>query len=267
MPTFGICAGPEQTPAMQRAGFDYVEGNSQAYFRGKMDDAAFAADGGLDSYAKASVLPMPACNMLVPGDVAIVGDAGRVDPEAWRAYIGRLLRRAGEAKVETVVFGSGAARGVPEGWDREAAKGQILEFLRYAGPLAEEAGVVIAIEPLNRGECNILNGVAEASGYAKEVASPGVRVLVDSYHSWLEDEQAADIAANIDLVRHVHVADKDGRVAPGESGDVVAKYHEFFGVLKRGGYDGRISIEGKVDFDAEALRRTLGFLKEQWAAA
>ncbi len=264
MPTYGICTGPDQSHAMREAGFDYVEGNSQAYFRGKMDDAAFAEDGGLVSYAGGAGLPMPVTNLLVPGDVPVVGE--RADANVAKKYIERLLRRAGEAKVDTVVFGSGAARGVPEGFDRERAKGQILDFLRYAGPLAERAGVTIATEPLNRGECNILNGVAEAMEYVRAVKSPGVGCLVDSYHSWREDEPLADIVA-AGRIAHVHVADRDGRLAPGGGGATPEMYRAFFGALKQLGYDGRISIEGKVDFEVEALRRTLGFLKEQWSAA
>ena len=265
MPTYGICAGPEHTHALREAGFDYVEGSCQAYLRAVEDDDAFA---GLGAYAGDSALPIPACNLLLPGEIVIAG--GGADLGAASAYMERLLRRAKEAGVDTVVFGSGRSRRVPEGFDRDKAKGQILDFLRDAAPMAEAAGVTIAIEPLNRGECNILNGVAEASGYAREVGSPGVKVLVDSYHSWLEDEPPAEIEADVGLIRHVHVADKEGRVAPGESGgggDVAGRYREFFGVLKRGGYDGRISIEGKVDFEVDALRRTLGFLKEQWDRA
>ena len=262
MPTFGICASPDKSAAMKEAGFDYVEGSCQAYFRATEPDADWR------SYAAGSALPIPACNMLVPGNLKIVGP-GR-DAAALHDYIARLLERAGEAGVETVVFGSGGARGIPDGYGRDKARDDILAFLRDAAPIAVRHGVTIVAEPLNRGECNVINGVAEAMNYVQAVASPGFQCLVDSYHSWKEDEALSDVEAATGHIKHVHVADRDGRTAPGESGgggDVAAMYRDFFAVLKRGGYDGRVSVEGKVDYDVEALRRTLGFLKEQWAAA
>ena len=264
MPTFGICTSPDHSAVMKEAGFDYVEGSCQAYFRATEPDVEWR------SYAADCALPIPACNMLVPGHLKIVGP-GR-DAAALHDYIARLLERAGQAKVETVVFGSGGARGIPDGYPRDGARDDILAFLRDAAPVAVRHGVTIVAEPLNRGECNVINGVAEAMEYVRAIASPGFKCLVDSYHSWKEDEPPADVEAAMPSIKHVHVADRDGRTAPGESGggggggDVAAMYREFFAVLKRGGYDGRISVEGKVDYDADALRRTLGFLKEQWAS-
>lgn len=262
MPSFGICTSPENSAALQAAGFDYVEGNCQAYFRGKESNDDYP---GPDAYCGDSVLPIPVCNLLVPGDLRIVGPDR--DSAALHDYMKNLLHRASQAGVDTVVFGSGAARGIPEGFSRELAKEQILDFLRDAAPMAERQGVTIVAEPLNRGECNILNSVGEAMGYVQAVGSDGFQCLVDSYHFWLEEESLGTLENAMGSIRHVHVADRDGRVAPGESGDVAGMYREFFAVLKRGGYDGRISVEGKVEFEEAALQRTLGFLKEQWSAA
>ena len=259
MPAFGIVAGPDSTPAMKSAGFDYLEGNCQAYFKG--DDADHDPAG----YRDDSALPIPAAAMLLPGDLKIVGPDR--DPRRASVYMRRLLERAGRMKVDLVVFGSGRSRGVPDGYDRDAARGEILDFLRDAAPHAHAAGVTIVVEPLNRGECNILNGVAETMTYVRDVDSPAVACLVDSYHSWKEDEPLADVEAAMPWVKHVHVADRDGRTAPGGGGATPEMYRDLFAVLKRGGYDGRISVEGKVDYDAEALRRALDFLRDQWSAA
>ena len=63
---------------------------------------------------------------------------------------------------------------------------------------------------------------------------------------------------------HVHVADKLGRVPPGESGNT--DYRPLFQILKAGGYDSLISVEG--NFPEAMIRerggRILDFLKQQW---
>ena len=62
-------------------------------------------------------------------------------------------------------------------------------------------------------------------------------------------------------IRHVHVSDKT-RVAPGESGK--DDYRPFFAVLKRGGYDGLVSVEANgFDNIAGMGPRVLSLLKRQ----
>ena len=262
MPTFGICTSPDNAAVMAEAGFDYVEGSCQAYFRGREGDDAFA---GLDAYRDDCPLPIPTCNLLVPGDLKIVGPDR--DAAALHEYMANLLRRAGAAKVEKVVFGSGAARKVPDGVDREKARKQIIAFLKDAAPMAERAGVTIVIEPLHRGECNIINTVGEGMDYVRAVGSERVKILVDSYHFWVEKEPLANVrAAGKDLV-HVHVADEKGRLAPAPDGEGPERYHSLFSTLKQIGFDGRISIEGKVDFEPDALRQTNEFLRDAWRDA
>jgi len=61
----------------------------------------------------------------------------------------------------------------------------------------------------------------------------------------------------------VHVADKDGRVAPGLSGK--ADYRQFFRVLKQGRYEGTVSFEGTAMTDfAVTAPKVLEFVKKQW---
>ena len=65
------------------------------------------------------------------------------------------------------------------------------------------------------------------------------------------------------FIKHVHLADEQGRVAPGVSGN--SDYRPFFRVLKNGGYDGNISIECKVT--PEQFESVLAYLKREWAEA
>ena len=135
-----------------------------------------------------------------------------------------------------------------------------------AAPIAQANGVTLVAEHLNRGECNVINSLAEAMAYVREVSHPNFQCLVDSYHFWLENENLDDLRAAMPQVRHVHLADKEGRVPPGEGGK--SDYRPFFAELKRGGYDGPMSVESPEFKDvAGAGPRVLAFVKKQWAEA
>ena len=256
---FGICTTIEKSAAVRDAGWDFIEESVQGLLQGLEPDERWT---GRDR-AAASALPILSANMLVPAALKVTGPD--VDPERLAAYMRTVLRRADALDVRTLVFGSGGARNVPDGFPCDTAAEQITEFVRTSAAVAAEYGVTIVIEPLHRGECNIINSVAEAMKYVVAVGHPNLQCLVDSYHSWTEDEPLDDVRLAMPSIRHVHVADKTGRTPPGESGE--SDYRPFFRVLKDGGYDGLISVEPK-SFDVPAAgRRVLNFLRNQWDAA
>jgi sugar phosphate isomerase/epimerase len=258
---FGICTSLDNAATLRSTGWDYVEESVQSLLKGQAPDEQWE---GL-ARARSSPLPVPAANLLVPAALKITGPG--VDSEALTQYIARVTARAKRVGIEILVFGSGGARNVPEGFDRGQAAKQIKAFLRTCSAAAAKDGVTIVVEPLNRKECNIINSVAEAMQYVSAVAHPNIRCLVDTYHLWLEDEPLENVQRAIGQIAHVHVADREGRVAPGESGK--EDYRPLFRILKRGGYDRRISVEG--NFPEPAIRergaRVLDYLKRQWQEA
>jgi len=258
MPLFGICTGVENAGVVKSAGWDFIEGNVQGVLMGDKDDGAWEASGWKEKL-KGAELKMPAANCLVPGALKIVGpeaDLGKL-----KGYMRNVLRRAEEVGMETLVLGSGGARNVPEGFEREAAREQILEFARMSAEVAAAHGVTIVLEHLNRKECNIVNSVEEELEYVRALRHPNFMGLVDTWHWWLEGEGLGIVEEALPWVRHVHLADKEGRVAPGQGG---GSYREFFGVLKRGGYEGRISVEAEFVGGLGTAGEVLGFLKREW---
>ena len=111
----------------------------------------------------------------------------------WTTTSAAATERATELDGEIIVFGSGGARHVPEGFSRKRAHDQILEFLEAAANYARRHGLVIAIEPLNRSETNMINSIAEAVQFADELMQPEIQVLVDFYHQMLEAEAFDEI--------------------------------------------------------------------------
>ena len=256
---FGICTGPSNAAAVQAAGFHYIEASVQSLLEGLKPEAEWK---GLE-VATACPLPTPAANVMVPGSLKITGPDA--DLNKLRPYMQTVLERAHKTRTTIIVFGSGGARNVPEGFDRARAKQQIIDFGKMLAPIAQANGVTVVVEPLNRKECNIINTVAEAMEYVRAVNSPALQCLVDSYHSWLENEPLASVREHLGAIKHVHVADKEGRTPPGESG--TSDYREFFGMLKQGGYAGLISVEASSFDIAGAGQRVCEFLQKQWKEA
>ena len=185
-------------------------------------------------------------NSFIPADLKVTGPD--VDKVRLDNYLAAATERAAELRGEIIVFGSGGARGVPEGFSRERAHDQILEFLEAAANYAGKHGLVIAIEPLNRSETNVINSIAEAVQLADELMQPEVQVLVDFYHQMLENEPFDEIVRAGERIAHVHVADTD-RLYPG-SGKY--DYGRFAKSLADAGYNKRVSVECNFrDFDKE----------------
>ncbi|HTL27570.1 MAG TPA: sugar phosphate isomerase/epimerase family protein [Tepidisphaeraceae bacterium] len=257
---FGISTSVEDSAAVKAAGWDFVEECVQTFLQGETPDAEW---NGMERLGK-SALPVPAANMLVPGSIKITGP--QADLEKLRQYMTRVITRAAKTGTTMLVFGSAGARNVPDGFDRKKAREQILAFDRMSSDIAVKHGVTLVAEHLNRGESNIINTVAEAMEYVRAVNHPNFQCLVDSYHLWLENDSLENLRAAMPWIRHVHLADKDGRVPPGESRK--SDYRPLFKVLKEANYDRLISVEspGWKITESDAAR-VLNFIKKQWQEA
>lgn len=253
---FGVCGSPVDGPWMKAAGADFIEAHVQAFL--KPMDTAWTPEVAPEALA----LPVDAYNCFLPGNLPVVGPAVNLD--AVRSYVERACARARQMGSSVIVFGSGGARKVPDGWPREKGEEQLVESMRVIGPVAKAAGITVVMEPLNRGETNLLNSTAEGLGYIRRAAAPGIAILADFYHFTLEKEPLDDLDRAGPLLAHVHMAEPVGRIAPGPA---MTDYRPFFHRLKAIGYDARISLEcGWKDIRTQ-LGPTLEFLRKDWKAA
>jgi len=251
----GVCASLDHIGLLEKAGYDYIELGLASLeplaekdfreLRRKIEDSAIKAE---------------AFNGFFPGNIKLVGET--VDRQKIQDYLDKMVERAAQLGGKVIVFGSGAARAVPEGFSKERAWEQLVDFLKLADPVAERYDITIAIEPLRVQECNIINTVREGLALAKAVGRPHIRLLADTYHMAFQQEgMDAIIEAGGEYISHIHVANPDGRVYP-KSGDGV-EYGALFDALKKIGYEGRVSIEaGTKDLakdieDAMALWKRL----------
>ena len=255
---YAVCTNdPAVIADAREAGFDYVEASVPNLVRPFDPEEAF--EETLASYLAAG-LPIESTNLFLPRELRCTGpDAQPLDRLA--EYAETVFRRLARAGVPVVVFGSGGARKLPDGWPKEKADEQFVALLSRIGPLAEKHGVKIAVEPLARVECNYINTVDEGAALARASGSPAVGVLADSYH-WARNEETAEtILAAKGVLFHAHLATMPNRKAPGmESYDFVP----FFRALLAAGYDGRVSIEGGLpppETRVAGLRAALDILR------
>ena len=233
----GLCAPLKNADVVKAAGGAYIEEGVTRFLIPDKPDAQWLKN--LEK-AEAAALPIRACNSFLPGSLRSTGkDANHA---AVLAHAATAFRRANQLGVEVIVFGSSGSRKMMEGDTRIASEKQFVDLLIKMGPLAELYGVTIAIEPLRRAECNLINTVVEGAAIAEKVNHPNVRLLFDLYHMLQNGEDPNDLKKVGHLLVHGHIAEKEKRSAPGVAGD---DFRPFFTVLKDVGYKGRISIEGR----------------------
>ena len=116
---FGICVGTdiEKMKYMKALGYDYAEGHCQEIVR---KDKTY-----LDAM-KETGLPMVAANCFI--GMRIVGEEKKyVEIDA---YLAKLFENASYLGLRYLVFGSSAARRIPEGMSLEEGRAEIIDFLK-----------------------------------------------------------------------------------------------------------------------------------------
>ena len=115
-----------------------------------------------------------------------------------------------------------------------------VESVKKIVPYAEETGVLLVLEPLNRYESCLLNTADQAVQFIEEVGSDYVRMMLDCFHMSIEE---ADISAALRKAKNylvlVHVADSNRQgVGRGHTSFV-----PIMRTLKEIGYEGAVSVE------------------------
>lgn len=220
--------------AVAEAGFDYVELPLFALWEMK--------PGEMTKLKEAlSAIPCKACNIFFPGGLTIVGP--QKDWDKVHEYLEKMLPLASELGAETLVFGNGNARKIPQGESREAIWNDLRQVAETMDIYAKRAGVTILAEPLNSGETNIINTYSEAVALTQDLTN--VSAMIDSYHVAAEGQNYDDVYKYPEALRHLHTAYPLGRTVPSPE-DNMALYADFAKMVKTLGYDSKISVEGAL---------------------
>ena len=259
VPPLGVVRGIGEAAALKAAGYDFLEGQVAAVLVPERSDADF---NSLLLQLRALPIPVPVCSSFLPAALKIVGEQANQDSAA--AYAAAALGRAKAAGVTTIVFGSGGARRIPDGFDPAKAREQFIAFSRRIAPVAAAAGVTLSLEALNRRETNFINTLAEAVAIVDAVGHPAFRLQADVYHMLQEDEPPQAIFDAAARIVHVHVAQKGSRKAPLPGG---SDFRPYFAALKKIGYRGRVSIESSWPEGENAYGRARAYVRDEWLAA
>ena len=120
--------------------------------------------------------------------------------------------------------------------------------------------VKLAIEPLNRYECNLLNTADETLDLIETLQCPNLGVLLDTFHMNIEEKDIeATISRTRDRLTHFHIADSNRRY-PGMG------HIDFDGIihaLNMIGYEGFVSGEMLPEPDlSTAMKQYIFVIKE-----
>ncbi len=180
------------------------------------------------------------------------------DPRIRRQAIQRImdhLRLAASLGAPAII---GLIRGrLTDG--RQATDVRLLDSLEQILPLAEQIGVRLLVEPINRYETDYLATIDEVLELIDRVPSPLMGVLADLFHMNIEEASIEGALRRCgSRLGHVHVADSN-RQAPGHG------HLDFVSILEalaEVGYRGYLSAEIlPVPNPEEAAKVTLQYLR------
>lgn len=181
------------------------------------------------------------CGAFGPGR-----DISSDDPDARQAgidYIRECIEACRQCGGRTVVGPAysavGKARMVPDE-QRAEEWSRAVENLQQCAEYADEQGVTLALEPLNRYETDMINTAEQAVDMVEEVDSPAVGIHLDTFHMNIEEKSLADaIGTAAPYLSHFHASEND-RGTPG-SGHV--DWGQVRDALSAADYDGPVVIE------------------------
>jgi D-psicose/D-tagatose/L-ribulose 3-epimerase len=124
--------------------------------------------------------------------------------------------------------------------EREKQLAQIAGALKPLCDQAASAGVVLALEPLNRFETDCINTLEQTVGLIERVGSPALKIHIDTFHMNIEeDDSAAAIVKYGKHIAHVHASASHRGLLGADQVD----WNGVFGALEAIDYTGDVIIE------------------------
>lgn len=237
MPRIGICTDFVNLPDVAALGFDYAELSLSAL--AALPESDFAA---LADYVDGAGICVYACRDMLPDDLPITG-AG-VNATALHGYLNHALNRARRLGVKVVALDAAQSRTVAADGDFPFAWRQLGNFLRLCQGHARECGVTVALEPLRKADCSLLNLVSEATLIAGLLQLSSVAVAAHWGHMSMASEPLSVLWKAAPLLGHVYLENALNRrlPAPGDGED----YARMLSLLSDMNYTGGVSLCGAI---------------------
>jgi sugar phosphate isomerase/epimerase len=179
------------------------------------------------------------------------------------AYVGQVpLAGRGDEITEDVIreaitvldvahlLGAPAVAMIPwnrQGRDEATMRRLTVETLREIAPVAHALGVAVALEPVRSPWVDYMNDLPLAIDICREIDSPGVGVLVDTWHVWDQPDLDSLLREAVDITVSVQFSGyreptryENDRTMPGEG---LADNARILRLLEDAGYRGWYDVE------------------------
>ena len=159
-------------------------------------------------------------------------------------YITKAIQICKDAGVKTLAGPMYSAVGKRRHVSPEQKKKEwdlAVKGLKEAGKRAKDAGITLAIEPLNRFETDLVNTAEQCERLVNEVGLGNVGFHLDSFHMNIEEKNSGDAIRRAGKrLYHFHACEND-RGAPGSGVNI--DWPNVAAALKEVGYKGEAVIE------------------------
>lgn len=220
-------------PKIRQMGFDLVEI--------ALEDPELVDGAAIRSLLQEHSLGVTVCGAFGPGR-----DLSSEDASIARAgldYIARSLDFC--AEVGARIFAGpaysavGKARHLPAG-ERLRERERSVQRLMKAAAMARERGVVIALEPLNRFETDMINTCEQMCALLDQVGSDALGIHLDTFHMTIEENSIREAVVRAGArLKHVHSSESN-RGTPGRG---LVRWDELRDGLRQIDYTGAVVIE------------------------
>jgi D-psicose/D-tagatose/L-ribulose 3-epimerase len=237
---------------VKRLGFDILEVNS-----GTVTNMTVRERDRLKRAAERANIELTYCIGLPHRyDIASPDPAVRKAGMVFLKKSAEMLRYMGNKQLGGIIYGSWPGK-LPSGADKGAFVDRSVKSMSEVMKVVEDCDVYFNVEVVNRFEQFLINTAQEAVDYVSRVGSGHCRVLLDTFHLNIEEDNVHDaIVSTGNTLGHFHIGETNRR-APGRGR---MPWDEVFGALKKINYTGAITMEpflmpgGEVGRDISVYR-------------
>ena len=181
--------------------------------------------------------------------LVLIDSESEGDHRSQRLKNQQIFEIASELEVSSVVVITG---GLPsDSKDIQSQKEAVLAELEFLLPAAEKLGVSLSLEPLHPMVCgmrSVISSLRDAIEILDGLSHPNLKVALDSYALWWDQELEDQIQQAGTRIHHLHVSDwlpqtKDLRLDRGMPGDGCIDNRRIRSWMEKEGFQGAVEVE------------------------
>ena len=156
-------------------------------------------------------------------------------------YLNELIDFCGDLGGKALIFGSPKQRNTV-GISIDEARKHFADGLAAVADHAQNRGVHVLIEPLDKTQTDVVNITAEAMELVEKINHPAIQTMFD-FHNTADETLSLDaiITKYFNCIQHVHIQEMDGQYLG--TGDAATRFVKAFQTLKDLGYNKWVSLE------------------------